>query len=167
MTSEKELREFYLEAMKKHWTLGTRRKPKSVIPGHEVFIFSNRNLTLVELCGESNLSSAVAGMINILDEKNLVWAVSYRGFCEKRAEPFLTEILAESFRNGTGSGIRGPLKAEGKKLEYHHLCRNDNRFGWINSREKILRVQIHKPNDQILAEINFTGGLIDENQSSE
>lgn len=164
MTTNEELREFYLEAMRKRWGQGTRKKPKQTIPGHEIFVFQNGDLTLVELHAESLLDGNVSGMISIFNEENLAWTVHYSGFCEKQAKPFLSEVLSGSFRNKNGSGIRGPRRLEGKKFVYVNLARDNSRFKRINCREKIIKIQVDKPEDKILAEIAFWGGLTSQNR---
>lgn len=155
------LREFYLEAMRKRWGQGTRKKPKNTVPGHQIFVFQSGDLTLVELHAESLLGNSVSGMTNIFFGENLVWTVHYSGFCEKQAESFLSEVLSKSFRNGNGSGIRGPRRLEGKKFVYLNLFRDGSRFKRIKCLERIIKIQIDKPENKILAEISFNGGLID------
>ncbi|HOX29896.1 MAG TPA: hypothetical protein P5080_02915 [Candidatus Paceibacterota bacterium] len=161
MASDKTLKEFYFEAMRKQWGQGTRKKPKNTVPGHEMFVFQKEDLTLVELRAESLFDGGISGMINIFDEGNLAWSVHYSGFCEKRARTFLREVLSKSFRNGNGASIRGPRRLEEKKLAYVNLISGNSGFARIRCYEKIIKVAIDKPEDKILAEISFFGGLID------
>jgi hypothetical protein len=160
--SERDLREFYWEAMAKRWTNGVKKINHTAVPNHDSFVFMDADLLLVETFCENSLTNELAGMINVFHEEQPVWTFHYYGFCDKQAESFLANVLSKAYRERTSLGGRGPEKVEGKKYVYFNPRQFGPSIDRIQGTERIVKILMSQPQDRTLAQISFGGGFLEK-----
>ncbi|MFA6043181.1 MAG: DUF5680 domain-containing protein [Patescibacteria group bacterium] len=113
-----EVKKFFFEAKLHGWAADVPSSSVPGKPGYKRITFKRGRFLLVDEWCTTGHSRMSAGTSTIFCDKEPVWFMSYTGFYEKVAIPFLKLALLRSYQAREFNGGRGPNDFEQKGMVY-------------------------------------------------
>jgi len=138
------VRKFFFKAMVVGWVADGEEDRSNSIPGLKEIHYCDGSLQLVDSFVVNSDAGKSAGQTMIFRlEKDMsprpLWYMSYGGRYEKRAIPFLKQVLKDSYKEKLFHGCRGPQFVDGSDMSYHNeLTGETTTFSQFGGREKIV-----------------------------
>lgn len=134
---------FFFEAMLKGWVAEGVETEPSNLPGYRVFRHesADKRFALVDsycVSGKSHFPKS-AGTTTIWWDDRPVWWMSYGGYYEKEAIPFLKQALVTAYMNKAFVGGRGRLSFRDPHMIYINSPEK-NDFSSFKGSEKIIEI---------------------------
>ncbi|MBX4198704.1 hypothetical protein KW800_00260 [Candidatus Parcubacteria bacterium] len=130
------LKRAYLSFSARGYISDAPRKDVPGMPGHRMIEHEEDDIRYMDVYLKSLGSHYSGGSTMMLYKGEVIWRMTYEGWCDKRALPTLKAALAKSYSKYEFNAGRGPAKFTHQELKYYNDAHGEfERFSSVETIE--------------------------------